>query len=183
MNACLISDKDSRTELSEDLRARLVGTLEEGGYRVDAFDLGRNEVSHCLGCLLCLTRHPGECVSKDIVNEIRKGADKYAATFYLTPALFGHFSSTIASAMNRGTGSHRWQVILGYGEDIDDEERSTFIDLVAKHRGEADIVHPGMDDRVDAFVSRSVHDNISICRELTRVLSEMKPHQGESSWR
>ncbi len=166
MNTLLVLDKDSKTKLSEDLKAKLVRTLEEKGHRVEVFELGKNDVSPCLGCLLCLTKHPGECVNKDIVNEIRKNVKKYSATFYLTPVLFGHSSSTMANVMNRGTGSHHWQVIIGFGEDIDDEERSTFIDLTVKHHGKADIVHPGMDNQVDAFVSRSMEDNRMICEAL-----------------
>ena len=166
MNALLLLDQDSKTRLSEDLKVKVVRTLEEKGYGVDVVELARSEVVPCLGCLLCLTKHPGECVSKDIVNEIRKTVRKYSATFYLTPVLFGHPSSTIANALNRGTGSHRWQVIIGFGEDIDDEEKSTFIDLVVKHRGKADIVHPGMDSQVDAFVSISLEDNTRICEAL-----------------
>jgi hypothetical protein len=57
-------------------------------------------------------------------------------------------------------------VIVGFGQDIDDEERSTFIDLTAKHRGKADIVHPGMDRQVDVFVSRSIEDNTRTCEAL-----------------
>ncbi len=166
MNVLLILDRDSRTELSDDLKAGVVGILEEKGHRVDVFELGKNDVFQCIGCLLCLTKHPDECVNKDIVNEIKKNVKKYSATFYLTPVLFGHYSSTMASAINKGTGSHNWQVIIGFGEDIDDEEKSTFIDLTAKHRGKADIVHPGMDEQVDVFVSQSVEDNEKICVAL-----------------
>jgi hypothetical protein len=166
MKALLILDKDCKTTLSEDLRAGVVRTLEEAGYRVEARELEKKDASPCLGCLRCFTKHPGECVTKDAVNEIRKTVKQYSATFYLTPVLFGHFSSTIANAMNKGTGSHHWQVVLGFGQDIDEEERSTFIDLTARHRGKVDIVHPGMDTRVDVFVSRSVEDNASICGAL-----------------
>jgi len=80
--------------------------------------------------------------------------------------LFGHFSSTIANVRAKGTGSHNWQVIIGFSEDIDDEEKSTFIDLTAKHHGKADIVHPGMNRQVDVFVSRSIEDNTIICAAL-----------------
>lgn len=166
MDALLVLDKDSKTKLSEDLRVKVARTLEEKGHQVEVFELGKNDVTPCLGCLLCLTKHPGECVNKDIVNEIRKNVKKYSATFFLTPVLFGHYSSTIASAINKGTGSHNWQVIIGFGEDIDDEEKSTFIDLTAKHRGKADIVHPGMDRQVDVFVSESIEDNTKICEAL-----------------
>ncbi len=58
--------------------------------------------------------------------------------------LFGHFGSIVKNAMDRGLGSHNWQVIIGYGSDIDDEEKNTFIDLIVKHSGSANIVHPGM---------------------------------------
>jgi multimeric flavodoxin WrbA len=166
LKALLISDKDSKTGLLKDLKTRLVKTLEKNGYQYDEFELGKGEVFHCLGCLKCLTEHPDECVNKDTVNEIRKNVKEYCATFYLTPVIFGHYSSTIAAAINKGTGSHNWQVIIGFSEDIDDEEKSTFIDLTARHRGKADIVHPGMDRQVDVFVSRSLEDNAVICEAI-----------------
>jgi hypothetical protein len=173
MNILLIIDKDSKTKLSEDLKAKVVRTIEEKGHHIEVFELGRNDISQCIGCLFCLTKHPGECVNKDIVNEIRKNVKKYSATFYLTPVLFGHYSSTIASPINKGTGSHNWQVIIGFGEDIDDEERRTFIDLIAKHRGKADVVHPGMDKQVDVLVTRSIEDNTRIC-EAFKVCAEIE---------
>ena len=83
--------------------------------------------------------------------------------------LFGHFSSCIKNAIDRGAGSRNWQVIIGYGSDIDDEEKSTFIDLTAKHRGSKDVVHPGMDRQVDVFVTRSSEDSTAICEALTEV--------------
>jgi hypothetical protein len=45
---------------------------------------------------------------------------------------------------------------------VNDEEKNTFIDLIAKHRGKADIVHPDMDKQVDVFVSKSIEDNSAI---------------------
>jgi multimeric flavodoxin WrbA len=162
-------DKDLKTELSEDLKVKIIKTLEEFGHIVDVFELGNNDVTPCYGCLLCVTKHPGECFNKDIVNEIRKNIDNYSATFYLTPVLFGHYSSTIASPMNKGAGSNNLQVVIGYGDDIDEEERRTFIDLTAKHRGKADIVHPGLVNQVDVFVSESIKDNAKICEALKKI--------------
>lgn len=159
MSALIISDKESRTNITEHFTTTLAMALEKMGKTVDVFELGKNDVFQCLGCLLCLTEHPAECVHKDIVNTIRKQVKKYSVTFYLTPILFGHYSSTIAAAINKGTGSHEWQVVIGFSEDVNDEERETFIDLIAKHRGESDIVHPGMDKRVDVFVCRSFEEN------------------------
>jgi hypothetical protein len=166
MKILFILDKDAKTGLSEDLKTRLVTALEEKGHRFQIYELGKNDVTPCLGCLLCLTKHAGECSVKDSVNEIRKTVKTFDATFFLTPILFGHYSSTIASPLNKGAGSHKWQVLLGYGEGLDEEEKNTFIDLVAKHRGKADTVHPGMDKQVDVFVSQSIEDNKRICELL-----------------
>lgn len=168
MDALLVLDKDAKTELSENLKAKILNVVKEKGYKVEIVELGKNEVAPCLGlsCFKCVTKHPGECVSKDTVNEIKKNVQKYGMTVFLTPVLFGHFSSSIKNAMDRGAGSHNWEVIIGYGSDIDNEEKSTFIDLTSKHRGSADIVHPGMDRRVDVFVTRSIEDTSAICEAL-----------------
>jgi len=169
MNTLFILDKEAKTELAEDLRAKLVKTLDKKGHQIETVELGKNETSPCLGCLKCLTEHPGECVSQDIVNKIKKNARKYDLTIFLTPVLFGHFSSGIKNAIDRGTGSNNWQIMIGFGSDIGDEEKHTFIDLTAKHRGSADIVHPGMDRRVDVFVTRSTGDNSAICEALENI--------------
>lgn len=166
MNTLLVIDKDSQTDLAMDLKAKIRIALESKGHQIKLIELGRDEASPCLGCLLCLTRHPGECVNRDIVNEIKKNIQKYSLTIFVTPVLFGHFSSTIKNVMDRSGGSHNWQIIIGFGNDIDDDEKSTFIDLIAKHHGRADIIHPGMDKRVDVFVTRSTEDNSSICETL-----------------
>jgi multimeric flavodoxin WrbA len=118
-----------------------------------------------LGCFQCVN---GECVSKDTVNQIRKNIQKYDLTVYLTPVLFGHFSSVIKNAIDRGASSHNWEIIIGYGSDIDDEEKSTFMDLTAKHRGKVDIVHPGMNRQVDVFVTKSAEDSTAICDALKK---------------
>ncbi len=169
MNALLVSDKDVITGLSEDLKTNIYKIFDEKGYRIETIELGKNEVAPCLGldCMKCVTKHAGECVSKDAVYPIKKNIRKYDLTVFLTPVLFGHFSSGIKNAMDRGTGSQNWQVIIGYGTDIDDEEKSTFIDLTAKHRGSKDIVHSGMDRQVDVFVTSSAEDNAGICEVLT----------------
>jgi multimeric flavodoxin WrbA len=164
MNAILLVDKNSKTELSEALKTSILEIVKGKGYNIEVVELGRDDASPCLGCFSCLTKHPGECVNKDRLNEIKKNAQKYGMTIYMTPVIFGHFSSAIKNAIDKGTGSHELQVIIGYGKDIDDEEASTFIDLTVKHRGSADIVHPGMDKQVDVYVTRSKEDNTAICQ-------------------
>jgi multimeric flavodoxin WrbA len=168
MNALVITDKDSKTGLSEALEADVTSVLGQCGAEIEMVELSAGDAAPCFGCLLCLTKHPGECVSKDLVNDLKKRAQQYTMTIFLTPVVFGHFSSTIKNAVDRIGGSHELQVIIGYGQDIDDEEGDTFIDLTARHRGAADVVHPGMDRQVDAYVTRSFQDNERVCEAFNR---------------
>jgi hypothetical protein len=171
MKAVIFSDSDSKTELSENLTAGIVRVLTENGDQVRSVELEKDRVAPCLGCFLCATRHRGECVSKDTVGEIRRDVQQLGLTVFVTPIVFGHFSSTVKNAVDRGTGSREWQVVIGYADDVDGEEKSTFLDLTAKHRGSADIVHPGMDAKVDVYVTQSLEENAAICESLKRDLS------------
>jgi multimeric flavodoxin WrbA len=166
MKAVIISESGAETELSEKLKTDIITTLSNNGDEVESVELQKDRVAPCLGCFRCATTHRGDCVSRDAVREIKLGVKELGLTVYLTPVVFGHYSSTIKNAVDRGTGSHQWQMVIGYGAGLDDEERSTFIDLSAKHRGRADIVHPGMDARVDAYVTGSAEENAAICEDL-----------------
>lgn len=166
MRAVIISDGDSKTELSEDLRTGIVGVLRDTGNDVRSVELEKDRVAPCLGCFRCATSHRGVCVNEDVVGDIRKDVKQIDLTVFVTPVVFGQFSSTVKNAVDRGAGSRNRQIVIGYGSDIDEEERSTFIDLIAKHCGAADIVHPGMVERVDVFVTSSAEENAAICEGL-----------------
>ncbi len=163
MDMILILDKDAKTGLSEDLKKRVLAILRKKGHRIKVVELGRDEVSPCLGCFLCLTKHLGTCVTKDRIAEIRNNPNRYDVTIFLSPIVFGHFGSTVKCAIDRGCGSNSLQVMIGYGDDVTGEEKSTFIDLTRKHRGKMDIVHPGFDRRVDVYVTTSANDSDAIC--------------------
>ena len=93
---------------------------------------------------------------------------------YLAPVVFGTCNSTLKNAVDRGellfSNPRRAQLVIGYADDMDDEERSTFIDLVGKHRGENDIVHPEKKETVSVFATRSIQDNDWILRRLGETL-------------
>ncbi len=77
MNTILILDKDAKTELSEDFKERILKILKEKAHRVEVVELERNEVMPCLGCLLCLTKHVGICVTRDRIAEVRNNVNRY----------------------------------------------------------------------------------------------------------
>ena len=168
MNTILILDKDAKTGLSEDFKVRILEILKEKGHRVEVVELGRKDVTPCFGCLFCLTKHVGTCVTRDGIAEIRNHANRYDMTIFLTPVVFGHFGSTVKCAIDRGCGCQNLQVMVGYGDDIDDEEKSTFIDLTHKHRGKRDIVHPGFDKQVDVYLTTSSEESRSICEAFRK---------------
>ena len=168
MNTILILDKDAKTRLSEDLKERILKILMEKAHQVEVLEVGRNDVTPCLGCFLCFTKHVGICVSRDRIAEIRDNANRYDMTVFLTPVIFGHFGSTVKCAIDRGCGGHNLQVMVGYGDDIDDEEKSTFIDLTRKHRGKEDVVRPGLDKQVDVYLTTSSEDSDAICEAFKK---------------
>ncbi len=168
MNTILILDKDAKTGLSEDLKERILEILKERGHLVEVVELGRDNVTPCFGCLLCLTKHVGICVTMDRIAKIRNNVNRYDMTIFLTPVIFGHFSSTVKCAIDRGCGCNNMQVMVGYGDDIDDEEKCTFIDLTRKHSGKADIVHPGLVKQVDVYLTTSSEDSEAICEAFKK---------------
>jgi len=170
MRDLLVQDKDAETKLSEDMKTRLLGLLAEKGHAVEVVELGRSDVNPCLGCFSCMTQNNGKCVQKDILTELGNKKQEYGMTIFLTPVLFGHLTSTIKAALERGIGCLDTWVIIGLGSDITDEEKNTFIDLTAKHLGRVDIVHPGSLKEAVVYVGSSLADNGAICSAVSKIL-------------
>jgi len=170
MKTLIVTDKDSKTELSEDLLVRLHRLLTDQGLEIDSIDVGRDEILPCRGCLLCLTRNNGQCVLKDLATDYRRRIDEYCAVFVITPIVFGQLPSHIKNVVDRGVYSHKLHVTIGNGTDATEEERSTFRDIIVKHQGAADIVHPGLFNEVQVHITDSPEDNVTICGRIGRSL-------------
>jgi len=80
MNTILILDKDAETGLSEDLKERIIRMLKEKAQQVEVVELGRHDVTPCLGCFFCFTKHVGICVTRDRIAEIMDNANRYDMT-------------------------------------------------------------------------------------------------------
>jgi multimeric flavodoxin WrbA len=169
-----ISDKGAKSSLSEDLWTKARALMAERGHTVQEIELNRDDTSACTGCLQCWTRQTGECVGRDAIGDLTRNKLDCDLVIYLTPAQFGTCNATIKNAVDRGElmfkNKKRAQILIGFGEDLVDEERSTFIDLVARHRGEADVVHPDRKEVISVHVTRSIDDNERICREIGGLL-------------
>ncbi len=177
MSILLVLDRDSKTPVSEGLRVLVARLAEKRGLAIEEVELAREEVPPCIGCLNCLTKHPGRCINQQAFALLTEKALGRRLVVFLTPALFGTSCSTIKNVLDRGglvLREHKTcvQLLVGYGEEITEEEESTFVDIPGRHLGKADIVHPLLaEDRIEALVTRSAADNERICSAVEEMLS------------
>ena len=142
---------------------------------MESVGLIRTDLAFCFGCLRCWTSGTGKCVSKDKMEELELKLPGRDLIIILSPVLFGTFSSTMKTVIDKGFGNKltdtakiRYpQLIIGYGDDVTDEEAACFVDLTRKHRGAADIVHPELSDvPVDVFITASMEQNRRIAADI-----------------
>ena len=174
MRIACISDRGGKSPLSEDLWRRMRGLAETRGHTLQRVELDHGETSSCTGCLKCWEAPRRECVSQDQIGGLTRNKLVAELAIYLAPVVFGTSNSTVKNAIDRGgllfAGRTTAQVVIGYAEDMDAEERSTFLDIVAKHRGDNNVVHPESRETVWVFATRSSRDNEYICRRLGDIL-------------
>jgi multimeric flavodoxin WrbA len=174
MTLCCISDRDSHTALSDDMMKKVRALAAEKGHAFESIALDRNEVDACTGCLRCWKEQTRECVSRDVLGDLTRDKKNCGMVIYLTPVTFGSMISTVKNAWDKDdhlfANRDRMKLIIGYGEDVGDEEKSTFLDIIVRHRGSADVVHPGKKEAIKVFVTRSTEDTDSACQEIRRVM-------------
>lgn len=168
MRALIISDKDFKSVRYGDIRSQLTGYFTGKGFETEEVSIGRGELAHCTGCFGCWIKTPGECVMKDRIAEINRASMQSDAVIYLSPVVFGQFSANMKDVLDRwlpnmlpffitrpdGSTMHprRYdsypaQVIIGFGEDIDEEDTKLFEDITSKHRSNFKVftLRPGTD--------------------------------------
>jgi multimeric flavodoxin WrbA len=170
-----ILDSDRRTTLSEELKGRIEEMARARGRRVATVELIRAATPPCTGCWHCMTKHPGKCAYDRSFRGIASLVRGCPLIVFMAPVRFGTFSSPVKNIIDRGgliITDHRrcLQVVIGYAEDATDEERSTFIDIIAKHRGKADVVHPMVRESIEVYFTRRREDNHDICERLAAVV-------------
>ena len=153
--------------------SRIVAVSAAGGHATTMIEIGRDQVPPCVGCLTCITQHPGFCISDDAIRPLAEEAAQCAFVVFLCASSFGNPSSAMKNVIDRGRlvvrNSHSRQIVIGYGETASDEEARTFIDIVERHRGAAEIVHPKLRETIEAHFTRGVEDNVRIAALLALV--------------
>jgi len=146
----------------------------EKRYAWESIALDRSRAAPCTGCLRCWTEQTRECVSRDMLGDLTRHKKDCSMVIYLTPVVFGSMISTVKNAWDKDdhlfANRDRVKLIIGYGEDVDDEERSTFLDTIVRHRGAADVVHPRRKEAIRVFVTGSAAETRAACQEIRSVM-------------
>ena len=177
MSMLLIRDGDAKSALSDELREMVAGLAHARELVFDEVELARTDVPPCIGCFQCMTKHRGRCINHRALEGLIQKTLGRRFVVYLSPALFGTFSAIIKNVVDHGgliIGKRGTcvQIAIGYGDDLTDEEASTFIDIPGRHMGQADIVHPMLrGNRFEAFVSRCAADTGRVRAAMEGMLS------------
>lgn len=177
MKAYIISDKDYQSAIYNRLYELVKLNLSEKGFQIEHREIGRDEIAFCKGCFGCWIKQPGECTIKDAMAEINNNFINSDVAVYLSPVIFGQFSANIKSAVDRwlpnilpffitrcdGSTMHssRYvtypkQIIIGYGEEVSDEDAQLFEDITKKHRRNIEVlVFNGNDSDCTSFLNQT----------------------------
>jgi len=75
--------------------------LRDKGWEVDVLRLAEIEIAPCLGCFGCWVKTPGVCVIDDAGRDVARRIVQSDLVVYLTPILFGGYSSDLKKALDR----------------------------------------------------------------------------------
>lgn len=176
MKATVIADKDYQTGTFQSLNKLVAGFLDSKGLEIELMNIGRDDLAFCRGCFGCWIKKPGECVFNDMMDQINRNFMNSDAVIYLSPVVFGQFSANIKNALDRwlpnmlpffetrpdGSTMHpsRYDayprlIIIGYGDEISEEDRQLFIDITKKHRRNAEVlIYQGSDQDIAEALSQ-----------------------------
>lgn len=79
----------------------IVDVLEDNGCDIDSLILHEIEIASCLGCFGCWVKTPGICVINDEGRNIAKAVIQSNLLIFLTPVIFGGYSSELKKALDR----------------------------------------------------------------------------------
>jgi len=75
--------------------------LRSIGYEVDVIFLHDLKIADCTGCFYCWVKSPGVCVIDDDGRDIAMKLIKNDLVVYLTPIIFGGYSSELKKVLDR----------------------------------------------------------------------------------
>lgn len=156
-------------DLTKDMEEELLPCLKED---TKIFSKEMNNIHPCIGCFNCWMKTPGRCAIEDDYTEIPKYILQKNVYVTISTIRYGCYSPYIKNVIDRSIGfllpffrlvhgeihhSIRYDkipklVYIAYGNDISDEEKETFKNLV---KGNA--INFGR-DKCDIFFAENIED-------------------------
>jgi len=99
LNSSPRSSGQSKTEL---MLNHLVDGMRDAGADVEVVHLRKKKINNCLGCFVCWTKTPGQCVQKDdMTNEIFPKMLQSDLMVFATPLYFHSMNAMMSKFMER----------------------------------------------------------------------------------
>jgi len=116
MKALILDGTKSNNNESTMLFDLMLEELKKLNWEVVSIVLEDKNIDYCTGCFGCWVQTPGECVIKDFEEDIVRDMVHSDLIIYLTPIMFGGYSSILKKALDRQIGR-----VLPYFTKVDGE--------------------------------------------------------------
>lgn len=116
MKATFLNGCTTGGELASTLNEMVLSELNRAGFAVKPYVLKDEKIAPCMGCFECWVKTPGICVRTDIARDIARDIVQSEVLIYLTPVVFGGYSSELKKALDRSI-----PIILPFFQNMEGE--------------------------------------------------------------
>ena len=149
----IVYDIENEIMCSKKINNSILSMLLKYKHNVELFNISKENIKTCDGCVGCWIKTPGECVKKnDLLNKINNNLINSDLVIFITAIIFGQYSSVMKNVIDRFIpnvlpffvkrngimihperyNKYPFQILIGYGDDLTNEEKDTFITLDRK---------------------------------------------------
>ena len=104
MKALILDGTKSSNDESTKIFNLMLEELNKLNWEVISIALEDINIGYCTGCFGCWVQTPGECIIKDYEENVVKDMVHSDLIIYLTPIVFGGYSSILKKALDRQIG-------------------------------------------------------------------------------
>lgn len=100
MKATILNGAQHNQPYIDVFQTLIISELQQIGVETVSYTLRDNKVAYCTGCFECWVKTPGVCKIKDENHDIAADAIYSDLLIYLSPIVFGSYSSTLKKAVD-----------------------------------------------------------------------------------
>jgi multimeric flavodoxin WrbA len=104
MKALILDGSKSNNDESTKIFNLMLEELNQLNWEVISIALEDINIGYCTGCFGCWVQTPGECIIKDYEEKVVRDMVHSDLIIYLTPIVFGGYSSILKKALDRQIG-------------------------------------------------------------------------------